>query len=566
MTGDAGATGGDQARSGVKSIAELLNDTLVPQLEETHIDEEDESGSEEADAATEPGSAGGAGGEDGGAKKKKKKKKKKAKAKAPVVKEVTADELVNIVRGNMNSSQSAGASNDDIRKALQAADLMKLLEGHLGGPQAAAEHKFWKTQPVPQKEGEQETEGPIDEHKTPADVQPHPIALPAGFEWSIVDIKKDEEIDEVHNLLTENYVEDDDAMFRFRYSREFLLWALTPPGYYKEWHIGVRVQKTGKLVGFISGIPVELRVRNNTFMNAEINFLCVHKKLRSKRLAPVLIKEVTRRVNLANIWQAIYTAGVRIPTPFSTCRYYHRSLNPAKLVDIGFSPLRKGETIARLVRKYNPGEQTKTPGFREMVPADVSQVAALLRRYLGRFDCAQLFNTDEDVEHWFISGMGKEANGKRENQVVWAYVVEDPTTNLITDVVSFYTLPSTIMQHPKYDCLNAAYMFYYASDAVFAPGASSDDAFTHDLKTQNLLDRRLNALVTDLLVMAKKHDFDVVNALTLLDNNAFLDEQMFGRGDGALVNYLYNWSTAPIDGGMSTTAQRKSSGVGVVML
>jgi hypothetical protein len=30
----------------------------------------------------------------------------------------------------------------------------------------------------------------------------------------------------------------------------------------------------------------------------EINFLCVHKKLRSKRLAPVLIKEVTRRVNL----------------------------------------------------------------------------------------------------------------------------------------------------------------------------------------------------------------------------------------------------------------------------
>jgi hypothetical protein len=33
----------------------------------------------------------------------------------------------------------------------------------------------------------------------------------------------------------------------------------------------------------------------------EINFLCVHKKLRSKRLAPVLIKEITRRVNLTNV-------------------------------------------------------------------------------------------------------------------------------------------------------------------------------------------------------------------------------------------------------------------------
>ena len=35
----------------------------------------------------------------------------------------------------------------------------------------------------------------------------------------------------------------------------------------------------------------------------EINFLCVHKSLRSKRLAPVLIKEITRRVNLKGIFQ-----------------------------------------------------------------------------------------------------------------------------------------------------------------------------------------------------------------------------------------------------------------------
>ena len=38
---------------------------------------------------------------------------------------------------------------------------------------------------------------------------------------------------------------------------------------------------------------------------AEINFLCVLKKLRSHRLAPVLIKEITRRVHEKNIWQAV---------------------------------------------------------------------------------------------------------------------------------------------------------------------------------------------------------------------------------------------------------------------
>lgn len=45
----------------------------------------------------------------------------------------------------------------------------------------------------------------------------------------------------------------------------------------------------------------------------EINFLCVHKSLRDKRLAPVLIKEITRRVNLTGIFQAVYTAGIVIP-------------------------------------------------------------------------------------------------------------------------------------------------------------------------------------------------------------------------------------------------------------
>lgn len=59
-----------------------------------------------------------------------------------------------------------------------------------------------------------------------------------------------------------------------------------------------------------------IRVHNLT----EINFLCVHKKLRSKRLAPVLIKEITRRSHVEGIFQAAYTAGVVIPKPISTCR------------------------------------------------------------------------------------------------------------------------------------------------------------------------------------------------------------------------------------------------------
>ena len=60
----------------------------------------------------------------------------------------------------------------------------------------------------------------------------------------------------------------------------------------------------------------------------------MHKKLRSKRLAPVLIKEITRRVNRRGIFQAAYTAGVVLPKPVARCRYWHRSLNPKKLIEV----------------------------------------------------------------------------------------------------------------------------------------------------------------------------------------------------------------------------------------
>lgn len=38
--------------------------------------------------------------------------------------------------------------------------------------------------------------------------------------------------------------------------------ALTPPGYHKEWHNGIRGLPNNNLVGFISAIPLKLGVRD----------------------------------------------------------------------------------------------------------------------------------------------------------------------------------------------------------------------------------------------------------------------------------------------------------------
>ena len=82
----------------------------------------------------------------------------------------------------------------------------------------------------------------------------------------------------------------------------------------------MRVSKSNKLVGFISAVPANIRMYDKEKKMVEINFLCVHKKLRAKRLAPVLIREITRRVNIQGIFQAVYTAGVVLPKPVGTCR------------------------------------------------------------------------------------------------------------------------------------------------------------------------------------------------------------------------------------------------------
>lgn len=38
--------------------------------------------------------------------------------------------------------------------------------------------------------------------------------MPAGFEWVSLDVTDPVQLEEIYTLLTENYVEDDDNMFR----------------------------------------------------------------------------------------------------------------------------------------------------------------------------------------------------------------------------------------------------------------------------------------------------------------------------------------------------------------
>ncbi|KAH9520312.1 Glycylpeptide N-tetradecanoyltransferase 2 [Bulinus truncatus] len=422
---------------------------------------------------------------------------------------------------NYRANKDKDKSTVDAQKLANITQIQNALE-LLAMPQGAApksldeakkkKYQFWETQPVP-KFGDEEIKvnEEIEKDKAPSEIRSEPLTLPAGFMWDTLDISDPLILKELYTLLNENYVEDDDNMFRFDYSPEFLQWALQPPGWLRDWHCGVRVNKSKKLVGFISGVPAHIKIYDKSKKMVEINFLCVHKKLRAKRVAPVLIKEITRRVHQQGLFQAVYTAGVVLPKPVASCRYWHRSLNPRKLIEVKFSHLSRNMTMQRTLKLYKLPDTPRTPGFRKLTPSDVPEAYQLLKKFMHRYDLAPLF-TEEEFRHWFIPRDG----------IINSYVVE--SKGKLTDFVSFYSLPSTIMHHPVHKSLRAAYSFYNAS-----------------FKTPWL------DLMQDTLIEAKNMGFDVFNALDLMDNKDFLEKLKFGVGDGFLQYYLYNWKCPHMD-------------------
>lgn len=116
--------------------------------------------------------------------------------------------------------------------------------------------------------------------------------------------------------------------------------------------------------------------------------------------------------------------------------------------------------------------------------------------------------TAADVEYFLVPREG----------VIEAYVVQDPESGEITDFISFYCLPSSVLRHEIHKTLWIAYAYY------FVPGKYS-----------------MVELMRDALVLAKQKGYDVLNALDIMDNEKMLEELKFGVGDGHLQYYFYNW-------------------------
>lgn len=370
-------------------------------------------------------------------------------------------------------------------------------------------HSFWNTQPVTRDDS---SNGPIEIYDTTyLMTQQNSIPVPQEFEWITLDIADETQMRELHDFLAQHYVEDDDGLFRFNYSIDFLRWALTPPGYHNDWLVGLRTRGSWsgisprQLIGFISGVPATLRIIDQVVSVAEINFLCLHKKFRSYGLAPALIAEVTRRVKLHGGQHAIYTVGKSLPAPIAKCHYHHRLINIQKLLDVGFTRLPLRCSVTAMKHLYRLPEQTQTIGLRPMVLGDAERICKLLNTHLSKYALAPVFDC-ATIKHLIVPKEG----------IVESWVVA--RDNRITDFFSFYYIPNSVTGNSKYSTLLVAYLFYMANTET-----------------------SLRQLIHDALIIAKRNGVDVFNCLNIMDNATMLKDCKFTDGTGKLHYYLYNW-------------------------
>jgi len=415
--------------------------------------------------------------------------------------------------------------------------------------------KFWPTQPMVQLGEELGSKvGPLDRQgndggrtNNTASTKPSlPAKVPPEFYFSNLNLDDHNQLHEVYNLLREHYVADKDGQFRFYYSKNMLKWAAFVPGYRPNWFVGLRKRESNELVGCILATPSSLAVNGSIIQMATINFLNLRLDVRSKSLAPVLIQEITRRLNSEGIYQAFFTSGALVAKPLAITRYYHRPLNWQRCLELQFVAQPRNQTVEEVAKmlRLNPMKSKLKFHYRPMTEEDLKQVHELWTGASKRYKLHSVF-TEEMLRHLLIPST---------EDLVWTYVATPPRdVSKVVGFTSFYALPMRTQagqrdirgdakteqtptcprQLPQLQnrqavyetstgrLLDIAHLFYHASDEKRGPGQRE--------------------LVQAAVHFAQSKKFDVLNSHAALVDPNILVQERFLRGDADLNWYLFNY-------------------------
>ena len=149
---------------------------------------------------------------------------------------------------------------------------------------------------------------------------------------------------------------------------------LDAPGGAENLRVGLGCRGESGLVAFVCAIPSPLVYDRTPLESAvEVSLLCVHREWRGRGLTKLLLAELRRRADVADVRCAIFTeARPRYTLPMLRADCYHRPLSVANLVRSGFWELSEQET--RMARKLShlprglPRALTHPPGVASLPP------------------------------------------------------------------------------------------------------------------------------------------------------------------------------------------------------
>ena len=380
---------------------------------------------------------------------------------------------------------------------------------------------FWKTQPVESLSSSDvinenccQSVGIINDNVL-KDVSQVPLILPdTSMYWEDIDSKDEFILTAFQDFLSENYVTDKEDAFRLSYSLPFLKSMISQA--ISGCQILIKHNSSKNIIGSIIAIPKRIKVKDQMLDTCEINLLCVKKDYRDKQLAPLLIQEIARRLNLRQINTAIFTCGSKLPLKsFASAQYFHKLLDVEKLNKVGITNF-SNDDLPSAILQYNhrilsyrkSQHQTDEDGFMHIFRLanikDVSDIVQLFKTSENNYELQEEINYDKLVSM---------INDVNMHCFIIEKVYLESKSRKVDGFVSFYTVLTKSLK--KSLDFETEYMYYYCGTII----PCIDGIFSY----------------------FQKQGKSMITCLNIGENSELIKEKKLLPGNAMLNYYMYNY-------------------------
>lgn len=341
-------------------------------------------------------------------------------------------------------------------------------------------HSFWKDKPV----GVGKDNSPIS-----INLLTHLRSYELSKEYTIGRIESEDDLKEVVDLLSDHYFSTPNYDLKIVYPKSFLKWHIFNQNEGKNDCVVIKYNE--RVIGFVHGKSVLMKINTKLINVLGINFLCVHKDHRKKSIANVLIEEITKKGLLKGLNVGIFTGSKELPFKFCECRIFHRPLNITKLIDINY--------LSKKIYFNNPEYYIIPPkkrfGLRRMKIEDLNEVSQLIK---STKNISEVFTIGQ-LEDIFFS-----------DNKIQSFVLENRS---IREFFSFYEIETVYKNGTR---IRTAFLYYWFS-------------------------KEPQSMIQDCVFVCKEQGYDLFNALSIGDNFKFLGGNGFLPGTGKINYYFYNF-------------------------